>query len=118
MFYWTWDIDTVGQLLEYVMTVYTSKPSTAELVIVYSTLSRLFYECAREETNSSCQAELRVHAKQCEESMALVISRLPFNLATTFDNILALYYIVSFIEGIRRRKGFLTLLDNLHDGTM
>ena len=94
MFYWTWDIDTVGQLLEYIMTVYTSKPSTAELVIVYSTLSRLFYECAREEPISSCQANLRAQAKQCEENLALVISRLPFNLATAFDNILALYHIV------------------------
>lgn len=93
-FYWTWDIDTPGQILEYVTTVYTSKPTIAELVIVYSTLSRLFEECVREETTASGREMLKSQARQCEENLAMIISRLPFNLPTTFDYILALYYIV------------------------
>jgi hypothetical protein len=100
MFFWTWDIDTVGHLLEYTIAVYTSKPSLAELIIVNAELSRLFNECIREEPSSSMQEELRAQAKQCEENLRLLIARLPFSLTATFDNILAFYHIVSVLLAV------------------
>lgn len=95
MFFWTWDIDNVGQLLEYTTTVYTGKPSIAELIIVNSSLSRLLCECIREEAAPSAQAELKMQAGQCEKNLNTLLSRLPFNLASNFDNILALFQAVS-----------------------
>jgi hypothetical protein len=76
--------------------VYTGKASIAEYIIVNSTLSRLLPICIRDEGTSSKQAELKMHARQCQINLDIILSRLPFNLTSNFDNVLALYQAVGF----------------------
>lgn len=110
MFFWCWDGESVGRLLEYILPVYSGDPSIAELIIVNASLFRLFSEVANAETRPEVIADLVTQGKVCQKNLDIILSRLPFNLASNFDNLLALFHAVSIGLWLvqRRRADYLS----------
>ncbi|RYP71915.1 hypothetical protein DL771_004518 [Monosporascus sp. 5C6A] len=91
---WCGEIDSIGQFMEYFLTVYSGKPSNADLIIVNAGLSRLFTECSSVETEPSSKADYKSQASVCRQNLELILTRLPFILPFTIDYALALYMAV------------------------
>lgn len=92
---WTWEIESIGQFVEYLLPVYSGQPSIAEIIITNVGLFRLFSECGNEEMSETVKIELRDQAQVCRRNLDVTLNRLPFNLPSTFDYVLALYQAVS-----------------------
>ncbi|OAA53262.1 hypothetical protein ISF_08876 [Cordyceps fumosorosea ARSEF 2679] len=101
-FLWTWDIDTIGQLLEITTKVYTGKASDAELIIVNSTLSRLLPICTGDGDTVPAQVVLEPYIRQCQINLDALLCSIPFNLKPDFNNALAFYHAVSFLPACYR----------------
>ncbi|EMR72049.1 putative fungal specific transcription protein [Eutypa lata UCREL1] len=87
---WTYEIDSVGQFMEYFLTVYSGKPSNADLIIVNAGLYRLFHECSAVETDPALKADYKAQSALCHQNLEPLLTRLPFILPCTLDYIMAL----------------------------
>ncbi|CAG9989104.1 unnamed protein product [Clonostachys byssicola] len=89
-FCWTIEIETVSQLVEYVMTVYSGTPTTAHLIIVHCGIHPLFIALAEMEKNPIVKRNLKSQGTLCLANLDQLLASLSFNLPCTFDFILAL----------------------------
>lgn len=87
---WCYEIDSISQFMDYFLTVYSGKPSTAQLIIVNAGLDRLFAECSVVESDPALKADYKAQASACRQNMESVLTRLPFILPFTIDYALAL----------------------------
>lgn len=87
---WSYEIESVGQFMEYFLTVYSGKPSNADLIIVNAGLHRLFHECSVVETDPLLKADYKAQSSLCHQNLESLLKRLPFILPCTLDYILAL----------------------------
>ena len=92
---WSYEIDSIGQFMEYVVAVYSGKSSNADLIIVNAGLDRLFTACSGVEKDSTLQADYKAQALLCRQNLEFTLSRLPFILPATINHILALCMAVS-----------------------
>lgn len=91
---WSWEIESVGEFIEYLLPVYSGQPSLAEVIIVNDGLCRLFTECSRDEGNINVSREMLAQAETCHKNLKNAIRRLPFLIPSTFDYALALFLAV------------------------
>ncbi|CAH0051445.1 unnamed protein product [Clonostachys solani] len=89
-FCWIMEIETIGQFVEYVMTVYSGTPTTAHLIIVQCGLHPLFMGLAEAEKYPIVKQNLKSQGTLCLANLDQVLASLSFNLPCTFDFILAL----------------------------
>lgn len=98
MFFWSWDGEPIGRLLEYILSVYSGDPSIAELIIVNASLYSLFEEVEGVEPRQEVKVDLATQGKVCRRNMDIILSRLPFNLTSNFDNLLGLFHAVGLLQ--------------------
>lgn len=94
-FHWTWELESVGQFVEYLLPVYSGGATIAEMITVNAGLYRLFGGCVNEETQEMPKNELKAHAEACRQNLESILARLPFNLPSNYDYVLALFNAVS-----------------------
>lgn len=94
-YFWNFDFESIGQFVEYLLPVYSGQPSMAETIIASIGLCHLFSECSNEEGALDMRDDLRAHALTCGQNLEATLSRLPFNLPSTFDYVFALFQAVS-----------------------
>lgn len=64
------------------------------MIISNAGLSRLFDECSKEENEESVKNDLHLQAEACRRNLKLAVDRLPFNVPSTFEYVLALFLAV------------------------
>lgn len=93
-FFWCIEFQTVGQFVEYFMTVYSGKPALADLIVVHAGLQGVMLECSHMEANEALKAEFRAQGMLCRRNLETLLASLPFSLPCTLDYVLALYMAV------------------------
>lgn len=104
MFFWSWERESASRLFEYILPVYSGEPSIAELIIVNASLFRLFGEINNVETRPEVKEDLKANWKLCQRNLDSILARLPFDLASNFDNALALFHSVSYASRRSRSR--------------
>ncbi|XEV07295.1 hypothetical protein FSHL1_012582 [Fusarium sambucinum] len=89
--FWCLELESIGQFVEYFMTVYFGKPTLADLIITYAGLQRLLLECNTIEPDSALKDEFKTQGLLCRQNLETILASLPFNLPCTADYVLALY---------------------------
>ncbi|KAI9170569.1 fungal specific transcription factor [Paramyrothecium foliicola] len=91
LFHEGWDFHTIGKFLEYLLAAYSAEASIIDLIIANSGLSGLFKECSKLEVTPVPRTDLDLYASRCRQNTEALLSRLPFNLPSTLEVVLALY---------------------------
>ncbi|KAH7183489.1 uncharacterized protein B0J16DRAFT_345860 [Fusarium flagelliforme] len=94
--FWCIEFNTIGQFVEYFMTVYFGKPTLADLIITHAGLQRLLFECAKTEQNEALKNDFLTQGMLCRQNLETILAGLPFNLPCTFDYVLALYMAATY----------------------
>lgn len=97
MFFWCFNLESVGHFMEYVLAVYSGQPTIAQLLITNMGLYSLFSIASGEETSPSVKEDLMAQTKTCNNNVEFILRRLPFDLPSTFDNALALTQVVCIL---------------------
>lgn len=97
LYFWSLNLESVGHFMEYMLPVCTGQPTIAELLITHVGLYYLFHGCAAEESDPAVAEDLMRHGRMSEDNVEYVLSRLPFNLPSTYDYTFALTLAVSHI---------------------
>ena len=84
------ELESVGDFVEYLPSCYSQKPSITDLIIVNVGLARIFYCCSFYEPDAHLRAEYESQSTACYRNIDLVMPQLPFAAAHTFDLALAL----------------------------
>jgi hypothetical protein len=94
-FLWRADFHSTGQFVEYLMIVYFSKPTLADLIVTHIGLQSLLLECGKMEVDGMLKSEFMSQAMLCQRNLENILTGLPFNLPCTPDYALALLMVVS-----------------------
>ncbi|RGP78381.1 hypothetical protein FLONG3_3517 [Fusarium longipes] len=94
--FWCIEFDSIGQFVEYFMTVYFGKPTLADLIITHAGLQRLLLECEKLEHEETLKNEFRIQGMLCRQNLETILGGLPFNLPCTIDYVLALYMAATY----------------------
>lgn len=80
--------------MEYLLPVYAGQASIPETIITHVGIFRLFKHYSNEEKQEQVKEQLRMQAQSCRQNVDMTLTRLPFNLPSTLDCVLALYQAV------------------------
>ncbi|RGP62588.1 hypothetical protein FSPOR_9167 [Fusarium sporotrichioides] len=94
--FWCIEFESIGQFVEYFMTVYFGKPTLADLIITHAGLQRLLLECDKIEQDRALKNEFRTQGLLCRQNLETILAGLPFNLPCTADYVLALYMAATY----------------------
>ncbi|CAF3542512.1 hypothetical protein SNK03_013214 [Fusarium graminearum] len=94
--FWCIEFESIGQFVEYFMTVYFGKPTLADLIITHAGLQRLLLECEKMEHDQALKNELKTQGLLCRQNLEMILAGLPFNLPCTADYVLALYMAATY----------------------
>ncbi|KAM0413028.1 hypothetical protein ACHAPD_008096 [Fusarium lateritium] len=94
--FWCLEFESIGQFVEYFMTVYFGKPTLADLIITHAGLQRLLLECDKIEQDSALKTEFKTQGLLCRQNLETILASLPFNLPCTADYVLALYMAATY----------------------
>jgi hypothetical protein len=83
-------MESIGQFLEHVLTVYSGRPTVADLIIVNCGLEALFLQCSRVEPDEMLKADFQSQLNVCKMNMAAIVPRIPLHVPYTMDFVLAL----------------------------
>ncbi|KAH7245479.1 hypothetical protein BKA59DRAFT_475858 [Fusarium tricinctum] len=95
-FLWRADFHSTGQFVEYLMIVYFSKPTLADLIVTHIGLQSLLLECGKMEVDGMLKSEFMSQAMLCQRNLENILTGLPFNLPCTPDYALALLMVSNY----------------------
>ncbi|KIL94147.1 hypothetical protein FAVG1_02709 [Fusarium avenaceum] len=95
-FLWRADFHSTGQFVEYLMIVYFSKPTLADLIVTHIGLQSLLLECGNLEADGILKSEFMSQSMLCQRNLENILAGLPFNLPCTPDYALALLMVSNY----------------------